>query len=227
MTEFLLIRHAVNDWVKTGRLAGWTPGVHLNEEGLAQAAALGERLAQTTLAALYASPLERTVETAEAIAKHHPNLAIQRLEAVGEVRYGEWQGEKLSKLRHEALWQTVQIYPSRAHFPGGEAIRQAQARAVDALETLVARHPNQRIAVVSHSDMIKLIIAHYLGMHVDFYQRLEISPASLSILWLGTDRPTVVRVNDTTHLSSLKSAPPPPPRRWNRLARLLKGQWPG
>jgi probable phosphoglycerate mutase len=227
MTEFLLIRHAVNDWVKTGRLAGWTPGVHLNEEGLAQAAALGERLAQTTLAALYASPLERTVETAEAIAKHHPNLAIQRLEAVGEVRYGEWQGEKLSKLRHEALWQTVQIYPSRAHFPGGEAIRQAQARAVDALETLVARHTNQRIAVVSHSDMIKLIIAHYLGMHVDFYQRLEISPASLSILWLGTDRPTVVRVNDTTHLSSLKSAPPPSPRRWNRLARLLKGQWPG
>ncbi len=227
MTEFLLIRHAVNDWVTTGRLAGWTPGVHLNEDGRGQAAALGERLAQTTLAAVYASPLERTVETAEAITRHHPNLSIQPLEAVGEVRYGNWTGEKLSKLRHEALWQTIQIYPSRAHFPGGEAIRQAQARAVDALETLVVRHPNQRLVVVSHSDMIKLILAHYLGMHVDFYQRIEISPASLSILWLGRDRPTVVRVNDTAHLSGLKSAPPAPPRRWGRLLRRLKGRLPG
>lgn len=227
MTEFLLIRHAVNDWVKTGRLAGWTPGVHLNEEGKAQAEALGKRLSQIPLTALYASPLERTVETAEAIAGHHSNLSIQRLEAVGEVRYGNWQGEKLSKLRHEALWQIVQHYPSRAHFPGGEAIRQAQARAVDALETLVTRHPNQRVVIVSHSDLIKLIVAHYLGMHVDFYQRIEISPASLSILWLGADRPTIVRLNDTAHLSGLPGVPPSPPRRWQRVSRRLKLRLPG
>ena len=98
MTTFLLIRHAVNDWVKTGKLAGWTPGVHLNEDGQAQAAALGQRLADRPLKAIYASPLERTMETAQAIAAHHDGLAVQSLEAVGEVRYGRWQGAVLNQL---------------------------------------------------------------------------------------------------------------------------------
>jgi probable phosphoglycerate mutase len=220
MTEFLLIRHATNDFVKTGKLAGWTPGVHLNSDGQAQAAALGERLAKSKLAALYASPLERTMETAQAIAAHYNNLSVQPLEEVGEVRYGAWQGEKLSRLRREKLWEIVQTYPSRAHFPGGEAIRQAQARAVDALETLVARHPHQRVAVVSHSDIIKLIVMHYLGAHLDFYQRLEISPASLSVLMLGTGRPYIVRVNDTSYLPQFPYMPPKPGR-WEQIKSKL------
>ncbi len=220
MTEFLLIRHATNDWVKTGKLAGWTPGVHLNEDGQTQAAALGERLAKTNLDAIYASPLERTIETAQAIAAHHPNLTVQALEAVGEMHYGKWQGEKLSQLRREKLWEIVQVYPSRAHFPGGEAIRQAQARAVDALETLAIRHTNQRVAVVSHSDIIKLMVAHYLGAHLDFYQRLEISPASLSIIHLGSGRPYIVRVNDTSFLPPSRY-PPPKPGQWDRIKRKL------
>ncbi len=220
MTEFLLIRHAVNDYVSTGRLAGWTPGVHLNELGRTQAAALGEALAKSQLSAIYASPLERTMETAEAIAAHYPALTVQPLEAVGEVRYGAWQGGKLSQLRRQPLWNTVQVYPSRAHFPGGEAIRQAQARAVDALETLAVKHPGGRVAVVSHSDVIKLMVAHYLGMHIDFFQRLEVSPASTTVLYLGRDRPAVLRVNDTSYL------PAPPrrsPRRWSALRRWLAG----
>jgi len=220
MTEFLLIRHAVNDYVTTGRLAGWTPGVHLNAAGRAQAAALGTALASARLSAIYASPLERTLETAEAIAAHYPALAVQPLEAVGEVRYGAWQGGKLSQLRRQPLWNTVQIYPSRAQFPGGEAIRQAQARAVDALEALAVQHPQARVAVVSHSDVIKLMVAHYLGMHLDFFQRLEISPASTTVLYLGADRPTVQRVNDTSYLP----APPPrAPRRWSSVRRWLAG----
>ncbi len=218
MTEFLLIRHATNDWVSTGRLAGWTPGVHLNEDGKAQAAALADSLAKAKLGAIYASPLERTMETAQAIAAHYPTLSVQALEAVGEVRYGKWQGEKLSRLRREPLWEIIQVYPSRAHFPGGEAIRQAQARAVDALEALVGKHPNQRVAVVSHSDIIKLIVAHYLGAHVDFFQRIEISPASLSIIALGTGRPYIIRVNDTSFLASLRPTPYQPGL-WERLKR--------
>jgi len=200
MTEFLLIRHAINDWVSTGRLAGWTAGVHLNQDGRTQAEALADRLAQTKLAAIYASPLERTMETAEAIASRHAQLLVQPLEGVGEVRYGEWQGEKLASLRKQKLWEIVQNYPSRAHFPGGEAIRQAQARAVDALEALSVRHPKQRVVVVSHSDVIKLIVTHYLGAHIDAFQRLEISPASLTVLHLGAGRPYIVRVNDTSYL---------------------------
>ena len=197
MTELLLIRHAINDWVNTGRLAGWTPGVHLNSDGLAQARALGERLAHVPLAAIYSSPLERTIATAQAIAAHHPALSVEPLEQVGEVRYGQWQGAKLSALRRQKLWQTVQMYPSRAHFPSGEAIRQAQARAVDALETLVARHPGQRVAVVSHSDVIKLIVAHYLGAHIDLFQRIVISTCSVTAISYGGGAPAVLTVNST------------------------------
>ncbi|NJL93442.1 MAG: hypothetical protein HC915_06785 [Anaerolineae bacterium] len=156
MTTILLIRHAVNDWVKTGKLAGWTPGVHLNELGQAQAEALGERLAKTRLHAIYTSPLERTVETAEAIAKHHPHLQLQHLENVGEVRYGAWQGQSLARLRRFKLWYNVQHHPIRVRFPEGETMRAAQARIVDALEMLYARHPRQTVVVVSHSDIIKM-----------------------------------------------------------------------
>src|SRR5690606_5204391 len=92
MTQILLIRHAVNDFVKTGKLAGWTPEVHLNEEGIAQAAALGERLADAPIKRLYASPLERTMETAEAIRRHHPRFVLFQNEQIGEVRYGDWEG---------------------------------------------------------------------------------------------------------------------------------------
>jgi len=221
MTEILLVRHATNDWVNTGRLAGWTPGVHLNLDGQQQAQAIGERLASIPVAALYSSPLERTVETAEAIGSHHPELTIQTLEALGEIRYGDWQGAKLNKLRREALWQTVQVYPSRVQFPGGESIRQAQARAVDALESLVLKHPNQRIVVVSHSDVIKLIVAHYIGAHIDFYQRIEISPASLTILRLGSDRPYIICVNDTSHLPRYQRASRPRLSFWQRLAQIV------
>ncbi len=204
MTEFYLIRHAVNDWVRSGRLAGWTPGVHLNSHGYAQAEALAARLAETPLSAIYSSPLERTMETATTLAARHPTLSVQVLEAVGEVRYGQWQGAKLRKLRRERLWPLIQIYPSRAQFPGGEAIRHAQARAVESLEELAQRHPKERIAIVSHSDVLKLIIAHYLGMHIDMFQRLEISPASLSVILLGNDRPYVTLLNDTSHLKAIR-----------------------
>lgn len=207
MAEFLLIRHAENDWVSTGRLAGWTPGVHLNAHGRLQAATLGERLAGMHLGAIYASPLERAVETAEAIAAPYPGLVVQLLEGVGEVRFGRWEGKPLSKLRRQPLWGAVQSYPSRVAFPGGETFRQAQARAVEAIEQLAARHPQQRIAVVSHSDVIKLILAHFLGLHLDLFQRIEIAPASLSLLYLAAGRPAIRCINDTSHLSPRPAQP--------------------
>lgn len=220
MTEIILIRHAINDWVATGKLAGWTPGVHLSPDGQTQAAALGTQLAVARLDAIYASPLERTMETAQAIAAHYPTLRVEPLEGVGEVRFGQWQGAKLSSLRRQMLWQTVQIYPSRAQFPGGEAIRQAQVRAIDTIETLVRRHPRQRVAVVSHSDIIKLIVTYYLGAPLDAFQRVEVSPASLTILLLHHDRPTLVRLNDTSFLPKLPT-PPPRLRWWQRALAAL------
>jgi probable phosphoglycerate mutase len=205
LTEFLLIRHAVNDFVKTGRLAGWTPDVHLNAEGRAQAAALGQRLAQTQLDAAYSSPLERCVETAQAVLAHHPHLRLVLAEAIGEVRYGRWQGAALNELSKRKLWRVVQLSPSRARFPEGETLRAAQMRAVDALEQLAEQHPRQRVAVFSHSDLIKLILAHYLGMHIDLFQRIEVSPASISIIRLGFLRPSVVQINETSHLAAVSA----------------------
>lgn len=199
MTQFFLIRHAVNDWVKTGKLAGWTPEVHLNDLGRAQAEALGERLATAKIHAIYSSPLVRTVETAESIVKHHPKLTIQEHNGIGEVGYGQWQGKKLSTLRRKKLWGNVQHFPTRVQFPDGETMRGAQARMVDTIEELQTQHPRQTIVLVSHSDMIKMTVAHYMGVHLDLFQRIMISPASLTVLSLGGSMPFIQMMNDTSH----------------------------
>lgn len=204
MTQILLIRHAVNDFVKTGKLAGWTPGVHLNEEGQAQAQALGKRLADTPIDYLYASPLERTMETAEAIRQHHPNLTIQQTTELGEVRYGDWEGMEINKLTGRKMWQVVQQYPSRAEFPNGETMRGVQTRAVNAVEALVTAHPRETVAVVTHADIIKMVLAHFLGMHLDEFQRIVITPASISMLSLGFGRPYVGTMNDMAHILQME-----------------------
>jgi probable phosphomutase (TIGR03848 family) len=204
MTHFLLIRHAVNDFVKTGKLAGWTPGVHLNDEGKAQAEALGKRLAETPIKQLYSSPLERTMETAEAIRQHHPNLEIKQNSELGEVRYGDWEGMEISKLSGRKMWQVVQQYPSRASFPNGETMRGVQVRAVNEIEALVNAHPQETVAIVTHADLIKMVLAHFLGMHLDEFQRIVIAPASISSLMLGFGRPYVAAVNDVGHVLQME-----------------------
>jgi probable phosphoglycerate mutase len=174
--------------------------VHLNDHGRAQAAALGRRLAQTRIDAIYASPLERTVETAQAVLEHHPKLRLETIEDLGEVRYGDWTGGEIQKLVHRKMWEVIQHFPSRARFPNGETMRQVQARAVNVLESLIDKHPRSTVALVSHSDVIKMIVAHFLGMHLDLFQRIEISPASLTILAMGASRPVLVQLNETTYL---------------------------
>lgn len=205
-TTLLLVRHALNDWVGD-KLAGWTPHVHLNDKGRAQAEALAQRLTQQPLAAVYASPLERAVETAQTIAAPH-NLEVQIREGVGEVRYGEWTGQPLQELAKQDAWRVVQFYPSGARFPGGEAIREMQARAVEELDAIVAAHPSQTVLVVSHSDVIKATVAHYVGLHLDLFQRLVVSPASLSVLSFTPMGPRLVCLNDTAHLPQEETSSP-------------------
>lgn len=196
-TLLLLVRHALNDWVGD-RLAGWTPNVHLNEKGRAQAEALGQRLAERQIAAIYSSPLERAMETAQIIAAPH-DLEVQVREAVGEVRYGEWTGQSIKELAKEDAWRVVQFYPSGARFPGGEAIREMQARAVAELDALAARHTGETFLVVSHADVIKAVVAHYAGLHLDLFQRLIVSPASLNAVAFTGMGPRLVCLNDTAH----------------------------
>jgi probable phosphomutase (TIGR03848 family) len=197
MATVILVRHGENDWVKKHRLAGWIEGVHLNKNGRSQAKDAAKRLAKLPIKSVYSSPVTRCLETAEYIAKSH-KLDIVELDDVGEVRYGDWEGKKIKKLAKKPEWQAVQHYPSRFQFPSGEALREVQFRAVQTIEKLSAAHQDDYIIIVSHADLIKLVLAHYLGVHLDLFQRIVISPASVSILALmanGIMR--VVRVNDT------------------------------
>jgi len=195
--QLMLVRHAKNDWVGD-RLAGWTPGVHLNDQGRQQAEALGARMAHLPITAIYSSPLERAVETAQAIAVPH-NLKVQVLEDIGETRYGEWTGASLKELAKTELWPVVQVYPSGARFPGGESLRETQARAVAALDALCDAHPKETdvIVAVSHADVIKAAVAHYTGLHLDLFQRLVVSPASLSVIQFSKFGPRLVCLNET------------------------------
>jgi probable phosphomutase (TIGR03848 family) len=200
VTTLVLVRHATTP--ATGkRLGGWTPGVHLDAAGRRQAEATAERLADLEVAAVYASPLERTQETARFVARPH-GLRVRTRKDLGEVDYGDWTDKPLGQLRRRKDWAVVQATPSRMRFPGGESIRAAQARAVDATEALAAAHRDQTIVAVSHADVIKAIVAHHLGMPLDTFQRLVVSPASVSIVHLPErGHPVLLRLNDTGPLT--------------------------
>ena len=209
-TTLILVRHALNDWVGD-KLAGWTPGVHLNDQGRAQAEALAQRLADQAVAAVYTSPLERALETAQIIAAPY-QLEVQLREGIGEVHYGEWTGQALKDLAKQDAWRVVQFYPSGAAFPGGETIRAMQARAVAELDAIVAAHPAQTVVAVSHADVLKAALAHYTGLHLDLFQRLVVSPASLSVLSFTPMGPRLICLNDTAHIPQEKTDSQPESR---------------
>jgi probable phosphoglycerate mutase len=196
-TTLVLLRHATTS--ATGkRLGGRKPGFHLDEPGRAQAEAAARRLAGLRISAVYASPLERTRETAAPVARAH-GLRVRIERGILEVDYGDWTDRPLSELRRRSLWRTIQQAPSRVTFPGGESIRGAQQRAVEATERIAAAHRGETVVLVSHADIIKAVIAHHLGMGLDLFQRLVISPASTSVLVLPNGAaPVLVSMNDTS-----------------------------
>jgi probable phosphomutase (TIGR03848 family) len=209
VTRLVLARHAVT--AETGpRLSGRRPGVDLSEEGRRQAAALADRLADLPVAAVYASPIERTTQTARAVADRH-RLEVRALEGVLEADYGEWTGRELTELAKTDLWKVVQRAPSRARFPGGESLAAMQARMVAALDTVVAAHAGELVVVVSHADPIKAAIAHYTGVHLDLFQRFVIAPASVSAFAFSGYGVAMLSCNDTGSLDHLRPPPPPPP----------------
>jgi len=195
VTRLVLVRHAVTE--QTGPvLSGRTPGIDLSEDGRRQAKVLAERLADANLAAVYASPIERTLQTAEFVAAPH-GLEVRSLDGVLEADYGEWTGGKLAELAKTEVWTTVQRAPSRARFPGGEGLAAMQARVVAALDELILAHPGEAVVVVSHADPIKAAVAHYTGMHLDLFQRLAVAPASVTVLAMSGAGITLERANDT------------------------------
>jgi len=191
------VRHGLTNANTGGTLAGWTPGVHLADKGREQVSALAERLAPVPVAGVVSSPLERCVETATALTAGR-DLELATDERLGECHYGDWQGQPLKTLAKDPLWKVVQAHPSAATFPGGEALRDTQARAVAAV-----REHNERFGAdatwiaVSHGDVIKAILADALGLHLDEFQRIVVDPASVSVVSYTPLRPFVMRMNDT------------------------------
>jgi probable phosphomutase (TIGR03848 family) len=207
LTRLVLARHAVT--AQTGPLlTGRAPGVDLSDDGRRQAEALAERLAGLPVAAVYASPIERTTQTADAVAARH-GLAVKALPGVIEADYGEWTGGKIADLAKTDLWKTVQRAPSRARFPGGESLAEMQSRMVSAIEAVVADHAGDLVVIVSHADPIKAAIAHYTGVHLDLFQRIVVSPASVTAFAFSGHGVAMLKCNDTGTLDEL--APPPPP----------------
>lgn len=204
MPLFLLIRHGENDYVKKRQLAGRLPGVHLNDVGRAQAQSVAEKLAAAPIKAIYSSPLERAMETAEPIAKAKSLVVCPRPNLV-EVDIGDWQGMKLKSLSRSKIWKIVQSAPSHMHFPGGESFAEAQLRICQDLLDLASKHEVKDLLVcVTHSDPIKLAVAYFIGLPLDMFQRIQISPASLTALALNESGSQLLTLNSSLNYSYLK-----------------------
>ena len=202
----LLVRHGQTP--TTGKLLpGRAPGLHLSEVGEAQAQAVGRRLAsqeKLKVDAIYASPLERTKETAGFIATAL-GLKVKTDKGLLEADIGDWTGQELKAVAKTPEWKNVHSYPSGFRFPGGESFVEMQTRTVSALERLRKAHPGHTIVAVSHADTIKAAVAHALGTHLDLFQRIVISPCSVTAIAYGDGGPTVLSVN------SVGEGPAPPP----------------
>lgn len=194
-TLVLLVRHGRTPTTGT-TLPGRAPGLHLAPEGVAQAEAAAARIAPLgrRVAAVVASPLERTRETARPIATAlGQKVRIDR--GLLECDFGDWTGRKLADLAKKPEWATVQRWPSGFRFPGGESFTEMQSRMVDAVDRLVAGHRGTTVVAVSHADPIKALVAHALGTHLDQFQRIVISPCSVTAILYTASGPTVLTVN--------------------------------
>jgi probable phosphomutase (TIGR03848 family) len=197
MTTFLLIRHALCDPVGHS-IAGRRPGVHLNSAGRQQAAGLAERLAMLSIEALYSSPLERAMETAAPIGADQ-GLEVEPAPGFLEVDFGEWTGKTLAELEPVPAWRSFNEFRSGTRIPGGENMAEVLSRSLSELERLRRLHYSTAavVAVVSHGDVLRMLVTHSLGMPTDLLHRLELSPASVTLLQMEDYGPRLLLLNGT------------------------------
>jgi broad specificity phosphatase PhoE len=193
MTTFALIRHARHRLVGH-TIVGRASGVRLSPEGARQAGRLAERLAGSCIGALYSSPLERALDTAAAIAAAL-RIEVQVAEELNEIEFGAWTNRTLLDLREAEEWRRFNQFRSSSLIPDGETMVEVQSRMLRLIERLCGAHPEQTVALVGHGDVIKAALAHYLGVPLDLFHRIEISPASVSIVRVERYGPEVMLVN--------------------------------
>lgn len=194
MTTFFLIRHAHCDGV--GKvLWGRRRDVHLNDNGKSAARKLAQRVVENHLDAIYSSPLERAVETAEEIANQNGEVPVNISESLNELDFGNWTGESVERLDNDPVWRSFNSVRARTPIPGGESIHDAQARIVAELKRLAAKHENGCVAVVSHADMIKIALAYFAGLEVDCMDQVNLPPCSVSMLVLNGTKPSSMSVH--------------------------------
>jgi broad specificity phosphatase PhoE len=198
VTTFLLIRHAHCDPIGIS-IAGRAPGVHLNDRGRAEAEQLGERLAPLRITGIYSSPLERALETAGPMARRQ-EVGVETAPGLLEIDFGAWTGKTLNELHRLAEWKAFNSYRSGTRIPGGEIMAEVLARALAELDRIARRHSDSDslLAIVSHGDVLRTLVGHFLGIPADLFQRLEISPASVTVVSLDSDGARVLLLNSTS-----------------------------
>ncbi|BCJ35659.1 phosphatase [Actinocatenispora thailandica] len=201
MAILVLLRHGRTTANTEGVLAGWTPGVGLDDTGRAQATAAATRLGALPWRAVLSSPLQRCRETLQVVLGDRADVTPVTDERIGECRYGDWEGRPLKQLAKEPMWKVVQSHPSAAVFPGGEPLAATSARAVAAVREWDGRitaeyGPDALWLACSHGDVIKAIVADALGLHLDQFQRITAAPCSVTVIRYTPLRPFVVHLND-------------------------------
>jgi probable phosphomutase (TIGR03848 family) len=225
MSTVLLVRHGLT--AMTGPvLAGHTPGLHLDERGQRQAAAVAARIAVLPVDTVVTSPLDRCLDTAgyisAALRAAGRSPAEHTDDRIVECRYGDWTGRPFKELYKDPMWKVVQAQPSASRFPGGESLPEVSARAIESIREWDAKLGDKAVWVAcSHGDVIKAILADALGLHLDQFQRIVVDPCSVSVVRYTDTRPYVLRANDTG--GELASFAPPKARRGRKTSDATVG----
>lgn len=201
MTRYILVRHGQTEWNRIERFRG-RADIPLNEGGLAQAQATGQRIAtEWQPIAIYTSPLSRSVKTAEAIAKHY-NLQVQIYPGLVDIDYGEWQGLTTEEARQRWPDEIDAWYnhPHLAHIPGGESLSDLSARAMQTLKELAEWHPNDTIVLVGHTVINRILLLGVLGLANERFWRIKQDTCAINVFDLEDGEFTLVSMNDTCHL---------------------------
>ena len=192
--DLYLVRHGSNDYLAKSLLAGRSPEVHLNEQGKAEAERVANTFSNIGIQRIFSSPLERALETAEPTAKRL-GLEIEIAPEILEINFGDWTGRSLRELDRDPAWKNFNSYRSGTRIPNGETMLESQSRMVGFIEKILRDNPSQTVALFSHGDPIKSVLAYYLGIPLDLFTRIEISPGSYSILRLQPWGPQIVAIN--------------------------------